>query len=655
MQSVKSYFNPTLFRKNFVRFWPIWVVYLLSCLSLPLALSAEYSPAFTPDVLKYNTTSSILEHATSFSVPLSCVFGILVAIAVFSYLFSSRSVGFAHTLPMRREGLFLTNYLSGFCFFLFPLVLVFVISLLVCASMGVICIGTLLTWLVVHVLCTIFFYSFAVFCAMFTGHLLALPAFYIIFNVLALGISSILQVVFEYFLYGYSWGSFSALNTVADWLTPASMLSRLDCVSDRTTLTTAITGMEYALLYAVVGIVFAVLALLVYRRRQLELAGDVVAVRWVRPIFRYGFAACFSMVIGCVLYAIFTNDIIPFDSAPLLIFFLLLSGVIGYFLAEMLLQKSFRVFRRWKGCAVFSVCVLALSLCLAFDITGYTTRVPSSQNITGISISGISSAPYDSAATTSITSADSEVIAQILSVHQTLIGLKGSDNPYARSYSYLASAVTSIPQTSLSTTITYTLSSGAVITREYNATVSLSDLTADDSLASQLQTLINLPAANAYNASTYDASRNQFFSYALLDLIPANITSINMMVYDTEMDIWNTAECPVGNARTQLYDAILADFAEGTLGVRYLFDEDPERLTHTCANDITLVYSVPATTPNASGQQDSSYVQFTITMTPDAAHTISAMKDLGMLSDTNILITNDDSRADTLYKTNYVR
>ena len=39
MQSVKSYFNPTLFRKNLTRFWPIWGVYLfIWLLVLPLYL-----------------------------------------------------------------------------------------------------------------------------------------------------------------------------------------------------------------------------------------------------------------------------------------------------------------------------------------------------------------------------------------------------------------------------------------------------------------------------------------------------------------------------------------------------------------------------------------------------------------------------------------
>ena len=41
------------------------------------------------------------------------VYAVLCAMAVWSYLYNARSVGLMHTLPIRREGLFLTNFLSG--------------------------------------------------------------------------------------------------------------------------------------------------------------------------------------------------------------------------------------------------------------------------------------------------------------------------------------------------------------------------------------------------------------------------------------------------------------------------------------------------------------------------------------------------------------
>lgn len=39
-----------------------------------------------------------------------------------------------------------------------------------------------------------------------------------------------------------------------------------------------------------------------YRRRHLESAGDVVSVRWVRPVFKYGVAFCTAVTLSTVFY-----------------------------------------------------------------------------------------------------------------------------------------------------------------------------------------------------------------------------------------------------------------------------------------------------------------------------------------------------------------
>ena len=46
--------------------------------------------------------------------------GLVCAMAVFSYLYSSRSACMMHALPLRREALFLTQYLAGLSFLLLP-------------------------------------------------------------------------------------------------------------------------------------------------------------------------------------------------------------------------------------------------------------------------------------------------------------------------------------------------------------------------------------------------------------------------------------------------------------------------------------------------------------------------------------------------------
>ena len=68
---------------------------------------------------------------------------------------------------------------------------------------GAVDFGSLCMWLVVQSLLCFFFYAFAVFCAMFTGHLLALPAFYGILNILASALMFLIQHLAQEFIYGF--------------------------------------------------------------------------------------------------------------------------------------------------------------------------------------------------------------------------------------------------------------------------------------------------------------------------------------------------------------------------------------------------------------------------------------------------------------------
>ena len=73
----------------------------------------------------------------SYGVPvISIVYAILCAMAVWSYLYNARSVGMMHTLPIRREGLFVTNVLSGLTMMAIPYAVTGVLLVLVTLLFG---------------------------------------------------------------------------------------------------------------------------------------------------------------------------------------------------------------------------------------------------------------------------------------------------------------------------------------------------------------------------------------------------------------------------------------------------------------------------------------------------------------------------------------
>ena len=399
MRSGTSFFNGTVFRKTVFRFWPLWTVYLVGWLfALPLN-------GLTMLRLDVNALSGItrgyLENFSQYTVPGSVaretmivflIFSAFAAMAVFSHLYNPRPANLFGSLPIRREGLFLTCYLAGLAFLIVPNIVIFLLTLAVEAAGRAVVWKGLLFWLAVSCGEGFFFYTLAVFCAMFTGHILALPAFYGIVNGLVMGITGLVTVVLESFYYGFA-GVPDSVYEAALWFTPVGKLYQevryeryalpMDTLSSVTQWELRMEGLFEVGVYALAALALLVAAFFLYRARHLESAGDVVAVGWMKPVFKYGVALCAGLALGL------GTMVILYGGEILLMIAIVVWGVIGYFAAEMLLQKSFKVFKKWKGAVAVTAVFVALFCVVGFDLTGYETRVPDPASVERVTVSGL--------------------------------------------------------------------------------------------------------------------------------------------------------------------------------------------------------------------------------------------------------------------------
>ena len=625
MRSGTSYFNITLLRKNLARFWPIWGVYVLSWLLLlpvGILLQADYWDADQARLYPLGLISN-----GSFALVLTFVFGILCAMAVFSYLYSARSVGMLHALPMRREGLFLTNYLSGLLFLMVPNFVVFLLALVAEALNGVVVFSSLFVWLMVTCLMALFFYSFAVFCAMFTGHILALPAFYLILNFLVYALTYLVESIARQFLYGFDGMEWAERG--ATWLTPALKLSQATGIN-YSTQNAYFYGLGVVTLYALVGIVLACIALVLYRRRQLERAGDIITVGWVRPVFRYGVALCSAIALGFFFYSIF-YILLPHNAWTLLIW-MLLWGAAGCFIAEMLLRKRFWVFKdSWKGCVVFLACLVVFIGAMELDLFGFERKVPTADQVQEVYIHGANNAPYDSASSLTLDTSDPEQIQQILDLHTAITQRKDELETWNMDYdgdvwSTTQSGVDVMAESYTHLWLSYTLTDGSVLERNYTLPILSEDLKDPTTPSALLSALINQPEL------VYDS----YFGWMKGDERLVDAVLVNL--YEDEEDGYTTEPLPA-ELLEPLLEAIQTDIKEGNLGRRYLL-EDQERMENCCYTDLELTFRSPASantatvitpgTANSDGPQaaaeDSTY-SVTITLQKSAVHTLEVLKD----------------------------
>ena len=377
MKSRISCFNAGVCRNLLRRCWPLWVgwfVLLLFLLPVQLAKASFWGEETLAQSLQRLTLSSGQD-----MVLISFFMGIVTAMVVFGYLYNPRSCGLMHSLPLRRETLFFTAWLTGFL----PMLAAELLTALLTGALYLgegLPLGDLLSWLLMAVCSNLCFYGIAVFCAMLTGSLLILPVAYLALNLAAWAAEDCLRAVLRALVYGVS----TQGDEWFTWLAPVVWLDRRVYVQRlEDSGFWQVTGLGWLLLYAGLGLLLSALALQLYRKRNMECAGDTVAFPILKPIFRYCMAVGGALAFTSSVYSLLLGGSFHGRKAAFLILALLLLGAgLGWYIAEMLIRRTVRVFPgRWKGLAAVCAILCLLTLAAEFDLTGFERRVPDPEQV----------------------------------------------------------------------------------------------------------------------------------------------------------------------------------------------------------------------------------------------------------------------------------
>ena len=316
-----------------------------------------------------------------------------------------------------------------------------------------------LLWFVVATLLELFFFSLGILCCMLTGWLLAAPVIYAAANCFVLLLTLLLRALGELFYFGYHSGSMPAITR---WLTPVYVLGQelgensytadvynggvvTDWAPKPRTMNSEVW--PPLLFYTVLALVFLALAYFLYRKRASESASDPVAFGWARPVFRHGIAVYGGLFFGYGLYSLLELNGDGSVRTVKLLICVVLMGALWSFAAEMLIRKTFRVFRTgWKGAAILSAALVLVCVAVRMDITGYETRVPDPDKVVSVDVNlsheGVRI--YDGT--------DPETIAMALELHEAIVtegrAAEGAEEIYRIQ-------------------ISYELKSGAVLSRRY--------------------------------------------------------------------------------------------------------------------------------------------------------------------------------------------
>lgn len=352
MKSGTFCFNKAVYRKNLTLYWPLWVCYLLYGLcKIPgrLWMGLAKRTAQDTDVLTIflPTLSLWVDMYMVAAVALIC------GMTMFGYLYSVKSANMIHALPVTRNGLYLTNIASGLTCIWGPQILVFLVSVIFCLTHGITSVQYLGMWLFSVMTAGFFFYSLTCFCCMLTGLLFALPVGFLVINYLSVGFFRAVQCILSYLGYGLQYAA-DRKPFVIYILSPLTYMTEnvgfnvryTDTKNGESIVSTiSFTGTSTLLGYVAVAVLLFLLAWFGYRKRKIEQTGDLFTFGWIKPVFRWGMGIGAGYFLSLVLSSFFGETALS-QSKPVLLLMVLILGTVGFVVADMLVQKSFRVFQK---------------------------------------------------------------------------------------------------------------------------------------------------------------------------------------------------------------------------------------------------------------------------------------------------------------------
>ena len=478
MRSKTSFFNWGLSKSFLARCSPLWGIWLMLMLSFPISLAGEISRdiKFGSVNAAMDVSMNVLNHGLECAW-FAFLFCPVAVLGMFSFLYTARNSGMIASLPIKRESVFVTCFLTG----LLPLLLIEAltagIAALVVRSSGFpdsVYIGK---WLWMAFSGTVAFYGFAVFCAMLTGSTVIMPLLYIVFNLAPFLAHESICCTLDALLYGFSFRENELFTRLSPVLGLESMSAEASGFynNGESLRSGEIVIRNYELFgyYLLAGLLLSVIALLLYRKRRMESAGDIVAIKVLKPVFKY----CMALGCACLLAAVIRDALynVSFSDSTrgvLVILCLVIGAFFGYFAAEMLLNKTVNVFRgHWKGFLFFSLLLLAAALVIDTDVFGYERKVPDSAEVESVAVVYVDETVFS----------ETENIEKVTALHRQIIESKAVNEESSREHDILG--------------LIYTLKDGSTLSRSYNINRCVPGTEEINPDLIALENIINVPEA----------------------------------------------------------------------------------------------------------------------------------------------------------------
>lgn len=307
------------------------------------------------------------------------VLPVLVSILLFKYTNEEKSSSFIHGLPISKRKLYITNILTGIVMYVIPfLVNLIIILLLNLGEMGkYLQFADIMKWFGVCMLYNTIFFAFATFIGTFCASKISHGILTYILMYAPVGVLVLTSAITENILYG-----FKGLSSNFEEFTKLPFIKIIEDFREMSSyyLDQAIKfETSTIIIYIISIIVMLVLGYFIYKKRKLEITKEFIAFKGIRIFVKY--AATF--LVNLLSYMYFYDVIGKHNIRTLLASFII--TLIAYLIIEMILKKTYKVFKSIIGFIVYAVIITITFVILSTGAFGYETRIPKAENVEEVS------------------------------------------------------------------------------------------------------------------------------------------------------------------------------------------------------------------------------------------------------------------------------
>ena len=378
----------------------LWLFILLSVgflLTIPLVIaiffgfqqiklaSGEMSNWQVVDELKY------LLNSNGFYISIGIIIAaVLGAFSGFGYLYKRTKIDVFHSIPLKREKLFLVQYVSGIIIFVIPFLVSYLLMMLICALNGFLT-GAIVVFImrsigygVLHFLA---YYGVAIVAIMLTGKVIVGVLGMLVFWGYMPILCVLIQGLYSRFFVTYYGGGFT--ERITDWLAYVSPVT-LQFIQVTSNVLPYYqqrfwhTGMMLMITVAIILLTFGV-SIWLYRKRASEAAEQAMAFPKTMPILKVLIMVLLSLGVG-MLFDLLTGSVAWFAFGI----------VLGLILTQGLIAVIYtgdirKILAGKKSFVVASLIVIAIASIFVFDLFGYDSYIPNPEKVksVGISIAGL--------------------------------------------------------------------------------------------------------------------------------------------------------------------------------------------------------------------------------------------------------------------------